>query len=352
MDQTPSSQTGNVRGPVALLLPLSGRLGDVGKPMAQAARLSLSAAGSPPMETKDTKGSPDDAAAAAQEAIAGGAKMILGPLTSAETARVAPIARAAGVPVLAFTNDQSQAQPGVWTLGITPVQQIRRLLAAVKDAGKEPVAALLPDTEFGRAMAEALIRTTAEANLPKPFIRTHGPGKAAVETAVGELAATATEGQPFPYGSILLGAVGGDLKLFAKAFSDRGIDRSRTQILGPALWADPAVGASVLTGAWFAMPDPAQRSDMAANYQEQYKTAPPPLADLAHDGASIARVLSAQGRMNAAGMTQAVGFSGVDGWVGFAADGQARRGLALFRVERQRFTPIGPAPDMAGKPGS
>ena len=343
---------GTARGPIAILLPLSGRLGDVGKPMAQGARLSLAAPGSPPLETKDTRGSPEDAALAAREAIAGGAKMILGPLTSAETAKVAPIAREAGVPVLAFTNDQGQAQPGVWTLGITPAQQIRRLLAAVKEAGKEPVAALLPDTDFGRAMAEGLIRTAAEAGLPKPFIRMHGPGKAAVETAVAELAATAPPGQPLPHNSILLGAIGSDLKAFAKAFADKGIDRSRTQILGPALWADPAVEASALTGAWFAMPDPEQRRDMAAAYQAQYKSAPPPLADLGHDAASIARVLAEQGRMTIAGVTQPVGFMGVDGWIGFAPDGQVRRGLALFRVERQGFTRIGAAPDMGGKPGS
>ena len=45
-----------------------------------------------------------------------GAGIILGPLTSSETAAVAPVARQAGVAVLAFTNDPNQAQPGVYSV--------------------------------------------------------------------------------------------------------------------------------------------------------------------------------------------------------------------------------------------
>ncbi|MBN8898914.1 MAG: penicillin-binding protein activator, partial [Rhodospirillales bacterium] len=117
---------------VAILLPLSGPRADLGQAMLQAAQLALPAPDSPPLSVKDTRGTPEGAAAAAQQAMAEGVGIILGPLTSAETAAVAPIARNAGVPVLAFTNDPSQAQPGVWTLGITPGQQIRRLLAATQ----------------------------------------------------------------------------------------------------------------------------------------------------------------------------------------------------------------------------
>ncbi len=111
---------------VAILLPLSGARADIGQALLHGAQLALDAPGAPPLDVKDTGGTPDGAAAAAQAAIADGAGLILGPLTSAETAAVAPVARAANVAVLAFTNDPSQAQPGVWTLGITPGQQVRR----------------------------------------------------------------------------------------------------------------------------------------------------------------------------------------------------------------------------------
>lgn len=336
-------------GPVAILLPLSGKMAEIGKPMLWGAQLALSIPGAPILDVKDTDGTPEGAARAAQQAIEGGARIILGPLTSAETARVAPIAQRAAVPVLAFTNDQGQAQPGVWTLGITPGQQVRRLLGAINAAEKGPVAALLPDDDFGKAMGDELARVAAAVGQPAPFVRMIGPGSADIVAAVNELAGLAGPDQPLPYGAILLGSTGNDLRAFAKAFADAKIDRAKVQVLGPALWADPASGSAAMLGAWFAMPDPAARGDLIRDYTAKYKAPPPPRADLASDAASIARVLAAQGRLGISGLTQPAGFSGVDGWLGLLPDGQVRRGLAVFRVDRGRpakisDAPAGPAP--------
>jgi hypothetical protein len=352
--------------------------------MVRAAQLSLSSPGSPILAVKDTGGTPDGAAEAAREAIAGGAKMILGPVTSLETARVAPIAQKAGVPVLAFTNDQTQSQPGVWTLGITPGQQVRRLLGAARDSGHVPVAALLPDNDFGRAMEDELTRVAAAEGQDAPFVRMYGTERDAIPSAVAELAtrndlagivapdpprdqaadpasgqdpaigSSPATGQPGgrPFGAILLAATGNDLKIFAKAFADTRIDRAKIQILGPALWVDPASGSSALIGAWFAMPDPDARRDLIRDYTAQFKDAPPPRADLAHDAASIARVLAMHGRLNAAGLTQPAGFTGVDGWFALMPDGQVRRGLAVFRVDRQRVVKVGEAPGAPAAPAA
>jgi ABC-type branched-subunit amino acid transport system substrate-binding protein len=336
-------------GPIAILLPLSGKLAEIGRPMARAAQLALMVPGSPVMAVKDTGGTPDGAAHAAEDAIHDGARMILGPVTSTETAQMARIAQRAGVPVLAFTNDNAQAQPGVWTLGITPGQQVRRLLGAVREAGKGPVCALLPDNDFGKAMGDELTRAAAAEGQPAPFVRMIGPDKGEIEAAVTELAGLAGPDQPLPYGAILLASTGNDLKVFASAFAAAKIDRSKVQILGPALWVDPASGSGVMTGAWFAMPDPDSRRDLIRDFTAQYKEPPPPRADLAYDAASIARVLNGQGKMNASGLTQSAGFAGVDGWFALLPDGQVRRGLAVFRLERGRpvkisNAPTGPAP--------
>ena len=58
---------------VAILLPLSGPHADIGQPMLQAAQLAMDAQGGPPIDAKDTGGTPDGAAAAARAAIADGA---------------------------------------------------------------------------------------------------------------------------------------------------------------------------------------------------------------------------------------------------------------------------------------
>jgi ABC-type branched-subunit amino acid transport system substrate-binding protein len=322
-------------------------MADVGKPMLNAAQLAMSVSGSPTLVVKDTGGTPEGAAKAAQEAIDGGAKMILGPLTTGETAQVAPIARRGNVPVLAFTNDHAQAQPGVWVMGITPGQQVRRLIGAVQQSGKGQVAAILPDDDFGRTMGDELTRAASLQGQPAPFIRMVGHDKNAIVAAVNELAAAATPDQPSPYGAILLGATGGDLRVFAQAFTDAHIDRAKVQILGPALWGIPASNSAVMAGGWYAAADPDARRDFVADYMDRYKIQPSPTADLASDAASIARVLSGGG---GSGLTQPAGFAGVDGWLGLLPDGQVRRGLAVFQVQRNGSAskisnaPSGPAP--------
>src|SRR5271165_7077987 len=59
-------------GSVAILLPLSGRMADIGKSMLWGAQLALSVPGAPILEAKDTGGSPEGAAQAVQQAIDGG----------------------------------------------------------------------------------------------------------------------------------------------------------------------------------------------------------------------------------------------------------------------------------------
>jgi hypothetical protein len=236
-------------------------------------------------------------------------------------------------------------------LGITPAQQVRRLMGAVNAARKGPVAALLPDNDFGRAMGDELTRIAAAIGQPAPYVRMIG-GTADIAGAVNDLATSAGPDQPLPYGSILLASTGGDLRVFAKAFADAKIDRGTVQILGPALWANPASGSALMQGAWFAMPDPAARGDLIRDYTAKYKEPPPPLADLASDAASIVRVLAAQGKLNPSGLTQPAGFAGVDGWVGLLPDGQVRRGLAVYRVERGHPTKVSDAPAGPSPTGS
>ncbi len=79
--------------------------------------------------------------------------------------------------------------------------------------------------------------------------------------------------------------------------------------------------------------------------------APPTVADLAFDAASIARVLGANGGFSIAALTQPAGFLGADGWLALLPDGQVRRGLAVFRIERGGPQMIEPAPQSAAGTG-
>jgi hypothetical protein len=361
---------------------LTGTRADVGLVLQNAARLALSGSSSPQLDIIDTSGSATGAATAAQAAVVNGDALILGPLTSVETAAVSPIARTANIPVLAFTNDGSLGQSGVWTVGISPAQQIRRLVAAAAEQGKTQFAALLPDSDFGRAMAAALSQETAASGLPPPTIRMHAPGMASITSAVRDISEYANrrgpidakvkaaralgtadgrrEAQdlvktPIPppsFNVLLLADIGDDLQEIAALLPYYDIDRSAAQIIGPALWSSPASGSRAVTGAWYAAPDSSARTRFDSDYSAQYGMPPPPLADLAFDAASIARVIITPTGVDLAALTQSAGFVGTDGWMAFLPDGKVRRGLAVFRLERAGPAMIEPAPQSVGIPGS
>jgi ABC-type branched-subunit amino acid transport system substrate-binding protein len=95
---------------VALLVPQTGPNADVGNAIANATTLAL-------LDTRNervritTYDTALGAAAAARQAVADGNRLILGPLLSEDVTAVAPVARAASVPVLSFSNESS-AMPG------------------------------------------------------------------------------------------------------------------------------------------------------------------------------------------------------------------------------------------------
>lgn len=385
---------------VAILLPLSGQRAEIGQSMLKAAQLALAPpaapastaggaapateappAGTPVLDARDTFGTPDGAANAARQALAEGAVMILGPLTSGETAAVAPIAHAAHIPVLAFTNDPAQSQPGVWTLGITPQQQVLRVTQAARDQGRARYAALVPDSEFGRAMSGALVQATAALGLPPPAMRQYARGSAApalrdlsewdsrggpVEAQIKALRASGDDASkqqadaleanknvpPPPFDVLMLADTGQPLGDIAALLPTYGIAQPAVRIAGPALWSAPSSNAAKLPGAWYAAPDPAARVTFDQTYRARYGSPAPSISDLAFDAASIARVMPMLGGFAPGNLTQASGFSGADGVFMLLPDGQVQRGLAVFEVQPGgAATIVSPAPAGFGGPG-
>jgi ABC-type branched-subunit amino acid transport system substrate-binding protein len=375
------AQPGGVAGPagqrVAILLPLSGARADLGQTLLRAAQLALDGPDAPPLISKDTGGTPQGAVAAAQAAIAEGAGLILGPLTSSETAAVAPVARQANVAVLAFTNDPAQAQPGVWTLGITPGQQVRRLVAAAQTVNKSQFAGLLPDNDFGHAMGQALSQATGGTGAD---VRFYSAGMQSINVATRDISGYASrrgpidaqiraaraqgtpEGRhqaqelaksgvgPPPFNALLLADTGEALAEIAAVLPYYDVDRSQVQILGPVSWANTGSGSGQFPGAWYAAPDAAARSSFEQAYSTKYGSPPSPLADLAYDAASIARVVGGRGYSIGA-LTQSAGYVGADGWFALLPDGQVRRALAVFAIERGGAQMVQPAPQAGNVPG-
>ncbi len=373
---------------VGLILPLTGRNAAYGLRMRDAAKLALSAQGSPALDVHDTN-APGGAEQAARDALSRGDAILLGPLTATETSASAPLAVNAGKPELAFTSDSTQARPGVWVMGLTPEQQVRRMVDAARATGRRTFAAFLPDNAFGHAMGDGLARACRDAGLKEPQIVFHtmdaqniddglktlsaietrqpvapapapadvpaGPSAidptgetAANPTGAAETGATppampaatptpapqAVPVPPPPFDALVLADTGLELGRVITALQADHIDSSQVQIMGPALWKafDGKLGA--LHGAWYAAPDAHDRMGYVAQYRALYKQAPSPVTDFAYDAAALAGSLIRQGGVTTEALTRPDGYMGVDGLFRLRPDGHVTRALAIYQIQR------------------
>jgi hypothetical protein len=65
---------------------------------------------------------------------------------------------------------------------------------------------------------------------------------------------------------------------------------------------------------------------------DKFMMAPPSIADVAYDAASMARVLAGSTGVSTASLTNPTGFAGVDGVFALGSDGHVRRALAIFQI--------------------
>ena len=324
------------RAKVALLLPLTGSNAPLGQALLNAAQLALFEQGVPGFEFVpiDTRGTAAGAADAARQASSEGARVLVGPLTAQETAAAAIPARAAGVPMLPFTNDGTQAAPQVWPLGLTPAQQVRRLVAAAQAQGVTRFALAAPDGAFGRQLSASLRATTSELGLPQPAVELY-PGAAAPSIMGAEVAqklGAADTGSTTRPELLLLGESGQRARDFASAFIGAAGAAGGPRIAGHAGWIqDDAVAQEpALAGAWFPGPDPMARSQFESRYQQAFGERPSRVVTVAYDAAAIAaRAVRGQ----PGGLPQMpVGeeIQGADGALRLNPAGQVQRALAVY----------------------
>lgn len=310
---------------VGLLLPLSGGNQLLGQAMQNAAQLALFDLADPRVEfvPLDTAGTTAGAGQAARRGVAAGARVLAGPLTSAETAAAAIVARAARTPLLAFTNDAGPAGQGVWALGLTPQQQVDRMVGAAVAAGASRFALAAPDDQFGRLTAQALRARVAGGTLPPPFVLLH-PARTDMAQVARDLAQMAGEA---PVDAILIGHTGTPARQLAAALVLAFPQKPR--LLGNSLWAlDPQMGQEpALAGAWFPAPDPSARQNFEQRYQAAFGERPPRLAGVAYDAAALA---ARTARDSALPVGEA--FLGADGPIRLLPTGQMARGLAVFAL--------------------
>ena len=122
--------------------------------MKNAAEMALAEFNSPNIQllVKDDGGNSGGAQQAAQQALDEGAEIIVGPLFAQSVGTVGAVARARGVPVIAFSTDASVAARGVYLLSFLPESDVDRIVEYAVANGKRSFAAMLPENAYGNVV--------------------------------------------------------------------------------------------------------------------------------------------------------------------------------------------------------
>jgi len=283
-----------------------------------------------------------DAVAGARSLLAQGAEIIVGPLFSQSVTAIAPITRDHAVPVISFSSDRAVAGDGVYLLSFQPENEVARIVRYAAAQGHAAFAALVPTTAYGAHVAQAFDNSVKAAG-GRVVAEEHF---APVGEAISAPAVKVAQSRP---DAVLIGQGGSLLHEIASSLAANGAGSKQVQYLGTGLWDDPATSHEpVLTGGWFAAPDPDLTRGFDAKYREVFGSSPPALASLSYDAVSLVAALAsgpAYNRFTRGALTDPNGFSGIDGVFRFDIDGSSERGLAVLKIESEgNVVVISPAP--------
>lgn len=340
-DVTQGLPTDTARHRVALLVPLTGTNAGVGRSISNATTLAL-------IDTKTerlrvtTYDTGKGAAIAARQAIAEGAKLILGPLTADEVRAVAPLARAASVPIISYSNDESVAGNGVYLLGYSPEQSVERVIGYARQRGLSNFAALVPRGVYGERAGGAFLSKVKDVGGTVVAMETFDRSAGSVAAAIKRLQTRSS------YDALLIADVGRIALQAGPLVRANGGQTAR--ILGTELWnTETGLSANAsLRGAWYASVSDGLYRTLANKYRTNYGAAPYRLASLGYDSVLLTVRIAADWKPGSAfpvgRLADPEGFAGIDGAFRFDRAGIAERSLEVSEINATGTTTVDTAP--------
>lgn len=370
--------------PVAILVPLSGRLSGPGQALLEGAQLALFDVGNTDFRLipLDTTGTAAGAEQAARIAVQKGAKLIVGPLLADSVDAVRPIAEAAGIKVIAFSNSRRVAGDPIYLAGYTPDEQVDTMVADAIAEGRSRFAVLAPSDEFGNVAVDALRDAVLARGAEFSRVGFYDPNsldfadpiqrisdyaervKALAEQrkalaalddqasrqALKRLETLDSWGDP-PFDALLVPILSAQkLQIISAQLAYYDVDQPTVRLLGLQQWDSfPNLAAEPgLIGSRY----PASRSTYREQFNRRFASlfghSPSSLSALAYDVTAVAAALAGNGqaapRYDIDTLTDPQGFVGAEGLFRFTRDGIAQRGFAIMEVQSSGVRQIRDAP--------
>ena len=252
----PAATIGSGQVRVGLILPLSapGNAGVAAQSMKNAAEMALAEFKNPNIQllVKDDAGTPQGAQAGAQQALAEGAEIIVGPLFAQAVRAVGPVARQRGIPVIAFSTDASVAARGVYLLSFLPETDVKRIVDYAVSRGKRSFAALLPDNAYGAVVEAAFQQEVARRRGRVVALEKYplDPSK------IGEPARRVAQAADARRLRFSFPTAPTRCRKWCRRSPPAASTCKRVQLLGTGLWDDPRMFSTpTLNGGWYAAPE-------------------------------------------------------------------------------------------------
>ena len=369
---------------IAILLPLSGKYEKIGNDLLKAAYMAVFDQQNKQLRLQpyDTLGTADGASGAAIKALQEGAEIIVGPLFS-DAVKATREAVAGRVNVVAFSTDITAAGNGVYLLGLTPQQQIQRVMNFAYRQGLSKFAVIAPETPYGDTAVASLMDTTKRlgvlltdvtrypAQLPPGSDELHAiakdianyeprawqlrqaikkveaRGDKASKAELARLKKLDTLGE-VSFEALVIPEGGQRLRELAPLLSYYDVDPRKVKYIGTGLWADSSLASEpALIGGWFAAPSPEPSRQFLARFQSTYGYNPPRISSLAYDALALTGLLAQspeEQKFTKEMLEDPDGFAGYNGIFRFLPSGLAERGLAVMTIGQEDLEVLEPAP--------
>lgn len=179
--------------PVALLVPYGTENAsevNLARSLENAARLAIADLDGVEIDLKvyATAGSPEQAATVAREAVADGARILLGPVFSAAANAAGVAVAPRGINVLSFSNNTAIAGGNVFVLGNTFENTARRVVSYLASLGNRSVLVAYPQSQVGTVGRDAVVQAIATTGSQNAGTFSYEPSQTGVINAVPEIA--------------------------------------------------------------------------------------------------------------------------------------------------------------------
>lgn len=337
--------------PVALLVPAGGgNAADdaLARSLENAARLAMSELAGVSIDLKvyNTAGNPNQTIVSTTQAVADGAKIILGPVYAQNASAAGDAAQ--GLNVLSFSNNPSVAGGNVFVLGNTFENTAGRLVSYAAATGKGNILVVNGDNTAENLGRDAILRAISSTpGASAAGVKSFGLSQTSVIETVPEIVKAAKASGATSV--FLTSGTDGAIPFLAQLLPESGLPPSQIQYIGLQRWDIPTSARTLpgLQGGWFAMPDPALQDQFQQRYLAAYGESPHAIAGLAYDGIAAIGALVKAGKADAltgAALTQSQGFVGVNGVFRLLPNGTTQRGLAIAQIQNQNVVVLDPAP--------